>query len=273
MKQIHYLTGMPRSGSTLLCNILCQNPEFYASGTSPVLSIVNSAKLTWSNAPEVKNQIDDEKQLYFERFRNVANGIIQNWYAVKDEPVIFDKCRGWTISHQLLRSVVDGPKFIVMVRDLRDIVASVVRRSMQTSLYDNTAVNTLDGQITHILSQQGIAGGPMRGIGDLLLRGDLKNVCIVKYENLCKNAELVMRGLYKFLGKPYYEHNFQDIKKAHNENDAMWMYTFPHEGTGKVTECKEGGWRDVISEELAKQIENTHKWYFNKFGYNYDKET
>jgi len=35
-KTFHFISGLPRSGSTLLSAILRQNPRFYAGMTSPV---------------------------------------------------------------------------------------------------------------------------------------------------------------------------------------------------------------------------------------------
>ena len=40
MKNFNIITGMPRSGSTLLCNILSQNPAFHAGATSPLPEMV-----------------------------------------------------------------------------------------------------------------------------------------------------------------------------------------------------------------------------------------
>ena len=39
--KIHFLSGLPRSGSTLLGALLRQNPRIHASMTSPAGSLVN----------------------------------------------------------------------------------------------------------------------------------------------------------------------------------------------------------------------------------------
>jgi len=36
--QVHFISGLPRSGSTLLCALLRQNPRFSSAVTSPVAS-------------------------------------------------------------------------------------------------------------------------------------------------------------------------------------------------------------------------------------------
>lgn len=42
MKQFHFISGLPRSGSTLLAGLLRQNPKFHAAMSSPVSSLMNS---------------------------------------------------------------------------------------------------------------------------------------------------------------------------------------------------------------------------------------
>jgi len=40
-QKIHFISGLPRSGSTLLAAILRQNPRFHAAMTSPVGGLVD----------------------------------------------------------------------------------------------------------------------------------------------------------------------------------------------------------------------------------------
>jgi sulfotransferase len=42
MKEYYFISGLPRSGSTLLSGILKQNPKFYADIASPVSGIISS---------------------------------------------------------------------------------------------------------------------------------------------------------------------------------------------------------------------------------------
>ena len=39
---IHFISGLPRAGSTLLAALLRQNPRFHAGMTSPVGAIFNA---------------------------------------------------------------------------------------------------------------------------------------------------------------------------------------------------------------------------------------
>lgn len=40
---VHLISGLPRSGSTLLAALLRQNPRFHAAMSSPVASLLNGA--------------------------------------------------------------------------------------------------------------------------------------------------------------------------------------------------------------------------------------
>jgi len=42
MEKLHFISGLPRSGSTMLSSILKQNPRFTASMTDPVLDMSRS---------------------------------------------------------------------------------------------------------------------------------------------------------------------------------------------------------------------------------------
>ena len=39
-KTFHFISGLPRSGSSLLANVLAQNPRFCVSPTSGILDIM-----------------------------------------------------------------------------------------------------------------------------------------------------------------------------------------------------------------------------------------
>ena len=49
MEQIFFQSSLPRAGSTLLQNIMGQNPEFYVTPTSGVLELLHSARFQYTN--------------------------------------------------------------------------------------------------------------------------------------------------------------------------------------------------------------------------------
>ena len=55
MRDIFYQSSLPRAGSTLLQNIIGQNPDFYVTPTSGVLDLVYGARNNFEEIPEILN--------------------------------------------------------------------------------------------------------------------------------------------------------------------------------------------------------------------------
>ena len=59
---IHFISGLPRSGSTLLAAILRQNPHFHAGMSSPVGTLFNALLRQMSQDNEAAVFIDDAQR-------------------------------------------------------------------------------------------------------------------------------------------------------------------------------------------------------------------
>ena len=56
-KKFYFIAGLPRSGSTLLANILAQNPKFHTTSTSGVMDVMFGVRNNWDNLIEFKGII------------------------------------------------------------------------------------------------------------------------------------------------------------------------------------------------------------------------
>src|SRR4051794_4991565 len=57
-KKYCFISGLPRSGSTLLANLLAQNPRFHASATSGILDVVFGVRNHWDQLPQFQAMDD-----------------------------------------------------------------------------------------------------------------------------------------------------------------------------------------------------------------------
>ena len=113
---------MPRSGSELLQVILHQNPQIYASPTSPLLEYQFAARANY-DLPEVKAQASELMQTAFLR---MCKGMADSYYsAITDRPIVIDKNRGWAHYYEWVEQWNPDPKIICMVRDIRSIISSM----------------------------------------------------------------------------------------------------------------------------------------------------
>src|SRR5262245_36279277 len=91
-KRFHFIAGLPRSGSTLLANILAQNPRFHATGTSGVLEVLFNVRNCWEGLGEFQAMPAEAGSAAKVR---VLRGILESFHADTDRPVVFDKSRSW----------------------------------------------------------------------------------------------------------------------------------------------------------------------------------
>jgi len=123
---IFFNSSMPRSGSTLIQNILNQNPSIHATSTDGSLELLFGARMNFSNSPEFKAQ--DSDQMY-SAWRGFCKGGLEGYcHGLTDKPNVCIKSRGIGIHYNWYKSFMDSdPKVICMVRDIRSVYASMER--------------------------------------------------------------------------------------------------------------------------------------------------
>ncbi|NBX72908.1 MAG: hypothetical protein EBQ89_01275 [Alphaproteobacteria bacterium] len=93
-KKAIFVTGLPRAMTTLLCNILANNPKIGGGETSPLLEYVYGARYNFSNTPEVKSALSEMEMT--DSFMAFCKGGM-NSYAeqITTKEIYLDKSRGW----------------------------------------------------------------------------------------------------------------------------------------------------------------------------------
>src|SRR5580698_969027 len=127
--RFHFISGLPRSGSTLLGAILRQNPVFSASITSPVALLCSALQQKMSGNTEFVTFFDDARRA------NLLRGVFDSYYAdLDDSRVVFDTNRTWTGKIPLLTSLFPSARIICCVRDINWIIDSIERMLAQNPL-------------------------------------------------------------------------------------------------------------------------------------------
>ena len=215
MKSYYFISGLPRSGSTLLSGILKQNPEFYADISSPVQGIV-------TNTIDFMTGCENNLNLTEDRRKNILLSIFEGYYKHLVTPVIFDSSRGWTKNTTLLQELFPTTKILCCVRDIPWIINSFELINKKNPFYTSTLVKEecKDNVFSRSDGMMDKNGGVIAGPWIALQEGYAMNpemIYFVEYENLCKNPEKEMRTIYEFLEKPYYSHDFENVEYS-NEN-------------------------------------------------------
>src|SRR5450755_1860568 len=112
-RKFHFISGMPRSGSTLLAAILNQNPRFRSGMTSPLADIMGVVMAEASSKNDFSFDLSDEQRIAMLR------GLVENFYAKQtDSGIVFDTSRLWCSRMQLLDTLFPTAKVIACVRQL-----------------------------------------------------------------------------------------------------------------------------------------------------------
>lgn len=264
MKKLHLISGLPRSGSTLLCNILNMNPSFHATATSPVIDVISSIRSTFSHNITFKS-LDRLEQM--EPMRKGMKGFIDGFYD--DKEIVFDKCRNWTSNISLLDKIMGNSetKIIWTYRDPVEIVSSIEKRYQETILLENPDESagadfaTLESRVNLYINDGGVIARPVWLLDDAFNMGYSDRILIVKYYDLTNNTQMVMNQIHDFLGLPHYpygENGFKDLKQTTEERDGVYNYKFMHTIKEGVIEYKK---HDVnLSQNLIEKINHRFSW-------------
>lgn len=123
MPNYHFISGLPRSGSTLLAAILRQNPRFHAGMTSPVGTLFAGMLNQFAAGTEFGSTITHAQR------RRPVRGLFDAYYADQaDKSVIFDTNRMWSAKMPALLDQFPGAKVIACVRNVAWIMDSLERR-------------------------------------------------------------------------------------------------------------------------------------------------
>ena len=202
-KTLHFLSGIPRSGSTVLAAILNQNPMTHVSTTSGLVHALDGLANTWHNTG-LLNENDPSRALLAQSMR----GMIDAFYESSDKPVIIDKGRGWPIPiimSAMTQVLNRKPKIIATVRSVPDCMASFVRVAKPDDLDEFMATGQLADHLkaAYISLQEGYMF-------------DKSCFLIVEYEDLLADPKKTLEKIHEFLELPPYDYDFSNkIGRAH----------------------------------------------------------
>jgi sulfotransferase len=259
--RFHFISGLPRSGSTLLANILAQNPRFHTTQTSGIADVMFMVRNNWNQMIEWRAHPDEEGK------KRVLKGILESYYANVDRPIVFDKSRVWVSLLEMANEVLGyKPKVLVPVRDLRDVLASFEKLWRKTSSTGQMAqekqfyvdFQTVEGRLAAWMHPTQPVGIAYNRIKDAVLRGHHNEMLFIEFEHLTTHPEDTLRKIYEFLGEEWYPHDFENIVQVTQENDFVHGIPGLHDIRQKV-EPVLPQWPEILG-HAAEPYANLEFW-------------
>lgn len=215
----HFISGLPRSGSTLLAALLQQNPRFHAGMTSPVGSLFSSMLNQFGAGSEFGPVITQAQR------KRLLQGLFYNYYAEQcGSPVIFDTNRLWCSKLPALMELFPDARVIACVRNVAWVMDSIERRYRanpfeNTKLFsDETERNTVYSRVDTLAQRNRLVGFAWAALKEAYYGEHAKSLLLVEYDLLAQAPEKVLRLIYDFIGEPYFEH---DVEHLHYDAPAF----------------------------------------------------
>ncbi|AHZ70379.1 MULTISPECIES: sulfotransferase [Pseudomonas] len=212
MQQYHFISGLPRSGSTLLSAILLQNPRFHAGMTSPVGALFSGVLEQCSAGSEFGAVIDTDLR------RRLLRGLFDSFYADKaDKPVVFDTNRLWSSRLPAISDLFPQAKVIACVRNVAWVMDSI-ERLYRANPFENTKLfgdaierNTVYSRCETLAQRNRLVGFAWAALKEAYYGEHAESLLIVDYDLLTQAPDRVMRLVYDFIGEPWFEHDFDHL--------------------------------------------------------------
>lgn len=261
MRTIHFISGLPRSGSTLLANIMAQHPDCFVTPTSGCHETMFQLRNTWLSWKE--HQADRKASAPHNLVRMM--GAMLQAYHDTDKPVVIDKARSWLHSVEMAEAALGRPaKIIVPVRDVAEILASfecLYRKNAATSMVpgDFLASQTTEGRVRHWAGASGELGIAFNRLKDALLRGMSDRLLLVEFADLTRNPDHTMKRVWDFLEMPAPAHDFQNVQQATTEDDTVHGYAGMHTIKPVVTPAQPKA-RRILGDKLWREFSASEFW-------------
>lgn len=226
MQKYHFISGLPRAGSTLLAAILRQNPRFHAGMSSPVGALVRNMLNQLGAGSEFGPVVTTEQR------RRLARGMFDSYYADQaGKDIIFDTNRMWCAQMPTLMDMFPGAKVIACVRNVAWVMDSIERRYRAnpfeiTRLFnDDVERNTVYSRVDTLAQRNRLVGYPWTALKEAFYGEHASSLLLVDYELLAQAPQQVLPLVYQFLGEPLFEHDFEQVQyDAPEFDDALGLH-------------------------------------------------
>ena len=224
MSQLYFLSGLPRSGSTVLAAILNQHPQVRVTPTSGLIDIMGAVIFTWENHPAMTAQGKGKDGII-----RLLRAIVENECG---DGLVIDKARGWpnpSIMTTMAEVLGQPPKIVATVRSIPDCAASFVRLvqpdDAKTFLRTSPLIAHL--QSSYVTLHQGFETAP-------------ENFCILDYDDLMDDPQEQLDRVHAFLGL------------------NPWLYDFENLDPDSVAEQDEAAWGIPGLHNIKPKLERQH---------------
>ncbi len=258
VRKYHFISGLPRAGSTLLAAVLRQNPRFHAGMTSPVATLFTGMLSQFSAGSEFGSMIDVSLR------RRLLRSLFDTFHADEQQrEVVFDTSRAWCARMPALLDLFADAKVIACVRNVAWVMDSI-ERLYRANPYENTKLfndeserSTVFSRVETLAQRNRLVGYAWSGLKEAYYGELAQSLLLIEYELLSQAPQKCLRLVYDFIGEPWFEHDFDNVQYDAPEFDQALGLSGLHKVRPKVAAVAR---RTVLPPDLFEQYAALSFW-------------
>lgn len=243
MKEIYFLSGVPRAGNTLLGALINQNKEITVTANSILPEILYKLSLV-KQTDMFKNFPDHQS------FDNVYNNVFNNYYKNWKSNYIIDRGPwGTPYNLMLLKKIIKKPKFIILYRPVLEALASFIKAEKSKNIEARCKV--------YIDINEGRNGMIDRYLWSIenILKNKEDNI-VIHYKDLIKNPIKEIKKIHEFLNIPFKKIKLENFNQFYANNltydDSIFTSEFHKIRTDEVKQIQYNI-EDILPEHIIKK--------------------
>ena len=215
MHKQHFISGLPRSGSTLLSLLLRQNPSFIAGMTSPVGHLFNSVLTETSMRHEDAIFINNDVR------QRLLYSVFTSYYPdVPKNNTAFDTNRMWTTKLSAIDKLFPQAKVICCVRNpgwILDSIEKLVRGNPYelSGIFNFEPGGTVYSRADGLSSPNGMLGFAFNALKEAVFSPNANKLLLLRYETLVKSPMQSLEAVHQFIDEPMFDYNPNKIDSCH----------------------------------------------------------
>lgn len=261
------VTGLPRAGSTLLCQLLAQHPEIHCEGhSSPLCNTLLGIRRMISDDTFFLSQLDNAFENSYAHLASAMQGFLRGWHHDCQKRAVVDKNRAWLHAIELLLHIEPGARLIVCLRDLGQIYGSIEAQHQRTILVDfidHLADFDRFGRADMLFAKDKAIGSPLislHAVADLPKKVQ-ERLYFLRFEDLMEQPATCMSHIYAWLGLAAFEIDPDKLTIGIQESDSHYHMKYTHKQNERIVKPK----RHEISPRIQAQIENAYSWFYQLY--------
>lgn len=257
MQNVHFISGLPRSGSTLLAGLLRQNPQFHAAISSPVGALMQNLLEQIGAGGEFYTFFDTEKR------KDLCLSLFSSYYREHaQKPIIFDTHRLWTARLHQLSELFDNFKVICCVRNpawVMDSFERIYRKNPfdYSRMFSPQNRQTVYSRCESLIRGTGSVGSAWTALKEAFYGEFSDRLLLIEYDLLAQHPQRCLHLMYEFFDMSPFDHDFDNVAYTENAFDENLGVKDLHTVKQKVQFSPR---RTILPPELFQQYSDMAFW-------------